>query len=135
MIRRENFLNFLKHKRFKESKKDTETLIKKFGAEFLADTNAKYEPRDMESLEEEFRDTDSHVREAIQLAFNGYRYLPNKYGDKQIKEPFNPNDEYYVFNSYGNLVSIMKDDLEDYLKDKIDEFDFMEWYNNYYGED
>lgn len=48
------------------------------------------------------------VEEAIRAAFYGGRY-----GFSQ--DPFNPNDEYFSFDGYGNLESIPKYDLQDYF--------------------
>lgn len=45
---------------------------------------------------------------AIRSAFYGGRY-----GFQQ--DPFNPNDEYFTFNGYGNLVSIPDYCLQDYF--------------------
>lgn len=48
------------------------------------------------------------VEEAIRATFYGGRY-----GFSQ--DPFNPNDEYFSFNGYGNLESIPEYCLQDYF--------------------
>lgn len=61
------------------------------------------------------------VEEAIMAAFYGGRY-----GFRQ--DPFNPNDEYFSFDGYGNLESIPN---EYYLQDYFDQFrdEILEYVN------
>lgn len=56
----------------------------------------------------------------LQRAFYGHRY--NRFAaDGRECEPFNPNDEYFTFNGYGNLVSVSKYDWGHYWASTIDE--------------
>ena len=61
------------------------------------------------------------VEEAIMAAFYGGRY-------KFSQDPFNPNDEYFSFDGYGNLESIPN---EHYLQDYFDQFrdEILEYVN------
>ena len=59
----------------------------------------------MDELSEVFG---NDVEEAIRAAFYGIRY-------EFSQEPFNPNDEYFSFDGYGNLESIPKYYLQDYF--------------------
>jgi len=60
------------------------------------------------------------VEEAIRAAFYGGRY-------KFSQDLFNPNDEYFSFDGYGNLESIP----EHYLQDYFDQFrdEILEYVN------
>ena len=42
-------------------------------------------------------------------------------------DSFNPNDEYFAYNGYGNLVSINERDLNKYLNDYVDEEEFYNY--------
>ena len=99
-----------------------EELIRDYGAEFLQESDYYDQcPYPMDELEEL---TNYTPLEAITRAFYGYRWSRI---DRDEPEEFNPNDEYFTFNGYGNLVSISEFDYEDYLKSQIDEDDFIEW--------
>ena len=52
--------------------------------------------------------------EIIRLAFYGGRY-----GFPQ--DNFNPNDEYFSFNGYGNIVSISGYDIQEYCEVYLDD--------------
>ena len=58
--------------------------------------------------------------EAIRSAFYGKRFLHNR-------DSFNPNDEFFCFNGYANLVSIP----EYYIQDYFDQFrdEILEYVN------
>lgn len=67
----------------------------------------------------------------VQRAFYGGRY-------RFEQDPFNPNDEYFYMNAYGNMYSLKDYDLHDYLEETIDgKDDFIEWCvnNGYVTED
>ena len=57
--------------------------------------------------------------ETLSMFFDGqgYMYVLERafYGD------YNPNDEYFTFNGYGNLVSLDDMDLEEMLRDGIND--------------
>ena len=59
--------------------------------------------------------------EAIEAAFYGGRF-----GYPQ--DSFNPNDEYFSFNGYGNLMSIPEYCLQDYFNQY--EFEILEYVND-----
>lgn len=63
----------------------------------------------MEELDEIFHDSDPTY--ILERAYFGYREGTDG------REPFNPNDEYFRFNGYGNLVSAWYKDYSDRLDD------------------
>ena len=59
-------------------------------------------------------------------AFYGCRYNPFYRDDGSMRrEEFNPNDEYFAFNVYGNLVSVSERDKYRYFASVIDEADYI----------
>lgn len=54
-------------------------------------------------------------------AFYGHRYSRFANEPANRVEGFNPNDEYFTFNGYGNLVSVSKYDWGHYWASTIDE--------------
>ena len=62
----------------------------------------------------------SSAYEAIQSAFHGRRF-------GYPRDSFNPNDEFFAFNGYDNLISIP----EHYLQDYFDQFknEILEYVN------
>ena len=72
----------------------------------------------MDDLSEVFG---NDVEEAIRAAFYGGRY-------EFSQDPFNPNDEYFSFNGYGNLMSIPEYCLQDYFNQY--EFEILEYVND-----
>jgi hypothetical protein len=60
-------------------------------------------------------------------AFYGNRYsrFANEPGHKS--EEFNPNDEYFTFNGYGNLVSVNEFDWANYWASILDESGYIEY--------
>lgn len=54
-------------------------------------------------------------------AFYGHRYSRFANEPDHKAEEFNPNDEYFTFNGYGNLVSVCKFDWGHYWASMIDE--------------
>ena len=98
---------------------DFDEMLGDYGIEFLNETNPDYAPYDMD----EFNDLTSYRNdplEAITRAFYGERY-------HWKNDSFNPNDEYFAYNGYGNLVSINKYDLDEYLNDYVDEEEFYNY--------
>ena len=61
----------------------------------------------------------------LQRAFHGYRYSRFA-NDGREREPFNPNDEYFTFNGYGNLVSVSKHDWAHYWASAVDEDNYID---------
>lgn len=60
-------------------------------------------------------------------AFYGYRYNPYYVDDGSMeREAFNPNDQFFTFNGYGNLMSVNVLDRWQYWASIIDECDYLE---------
>ena len=93
---------------------DFEDMLDDYGMEYLQENDSDNEPIDMDSFDE-FLDS---PWEAVRSAFYGGRYGFDR-------DSFNPTDDYFRFNGYGNVESIPY--LEDYLKDTIDEESFYDW--------
>ena len=98
---------------------DFDEMLEQYGVEFLNETDPDSAPWDMD----DFNDLTGYGNdplEAIRRAFYGERY-----GFKN--DSFNPNDEYFAYNGYGNLVSINERDLNEYLNDYVDEEEFYNY--------
>ena len=63
----------------------------------------------------------------LMRAFYGKRYsrFANEPGHKS--EEFNPNDEYFTFTGYGNLMSVCEFDWADYWGSILDESGYIEY--------
>lgn len=92
---------------------DFEELVSEHGLDFLMDSYPDNVPISMD----EFNDFETDPYEAVRKTFNGRRY--------GLRDCFNPNDEWFVYDGYGNLVSIP--DLNKYLEDFIDEYELYQW--------
>lgn len=97
---------------------DFDEMVNEHGVEFLSEVYPDREPIPMDDIDE-YLDRNSPM-DIIRLSFNGERY-----GFEH--DSFNPNDEYFAFNGYGNLISIPYLGLDDYLANEIDEVEFEEW--------
>ena len=104
---------------------DLDELIKEYGREYLREESPDDELYEMELINEVL----DEPLDAIQRAFNGYRYGTDR------KESFNPNDDFFYFNGYANLVSVVDSDVDDYVKSCISEFDFIEWIKDNYPDE
>jgi hypothetical protein len=93
---------------------DFEDMLDDYGMEYLQEEQSDDEPLEMDMLGEIWNDP----LEAITRTFYGGRYGFDK-------DSFNPNDDYFRVNAYGNGESIPY--LDDYLKDIIDEESFYDW--------
>lgn len=98
---------------------DFDEMVEDYGFEYLSEKDPDSEPYDMNEFNELTSYRDDPL-EAITRAFYGGRY-----GFKN--DSFNPNDEYFAYNGYGNLISIQDYDINDYLKEHIDEPYFYDW--------
>lgn len=101
-------------------------MLEDHGIEFLAEHDPDSEPMSMDEFNE-FTNYSDDPLEAIRRAFYGGRY-------GHENDCFNPNDEWFAYNGYGNLISIPDYALSEYLKDRIYEEDFKQWcidYNYY----
>lgn len=92
-------------------------MLSDYAFQFLSENYPDDDPFPMEELNDIL--SDKSPSELINMAFHGYQYGCNH------TLSFNPNDDYFVFNGYGNLVSIP--DLDEYLEDIIDESEFKSW--------
>jgi hypothetical protein len=71
----------------------------------------------MDELDEIFHG--SNLTEILLRSFYGYsedNYMTDSQGNKEYNQ-FNPNQDYFRFNGYGNLVSSSKKDYSCYLYD------------------
>ncbi len=93
---------------------DFEDMLDNYGMEYLQENDSDNEPLEMDMLGEIWNDP----LEAITRTFYGGRYGFDR-------DSFNPNDDYFRVNAYGNGESIPY--LDDYLKDIIDEESFYDW--------
>lgn len=93
---------------------DFEDMLDDYGMEYLQENDSDNEPLEMDMLGEIWNDP----LEAVTRTFYGGRHGFNN-------DSFNPNDDYFRVNAYGNGESIPY--LEDYLKDMIDEESFYDW--------
>lgn len=93
---------------------DFEDMLDNYGMEYLGENNPDDEPFEMEML----NDIWGEPLEAVRRTFYGGRY-----GFKN--DSFNPNDDWFRVNGYGNGESILY--LDEYLKDIIDEEEFYDW--------
>ena len=98
---------------------DFDEMIEDYGFEYLSEKDPDSEPYSMDEFNELTSYADDPL-EAITRAFYGGRY-----GFKN--DSFNPNDEYFAYNRVGNLISIKDYDINDYLKENIDEEEFFDW--------
>ena len=96
-------------------------LIERYGQEFLEENDPDSAPRAMSEIEENFS-----VSDALMSAFFGYDFTPNNFKDKN-EDKFNPNQDYFALNGYGNFISIDNRFLDSYLNENIDEDSFIEW--------
>ena len=93
---------------------DFDDMLDDYGMEYLQENDSDNEPFEMEMLSEIWNDP----LEAVTRTFYGGRYGFDR-------DSFNPNDDYFRVNAYGNGESIPY--LDDYLKDVIDEESFYDW--------
>lgn len=93
---------------------DFEDMLDDYGMEYLQENDSDNVPLEMDMLGEIWNDP----LEAVTRTFYGGRHGFNN-------DSFNPNDDYFRVNAYGNAESIPY--LEDYLKDIIDEESFYDW--------
>ena len=93
---------------------DFEDMLDDYGMEYLQENDSDNEPLEMDMLCEIWNDP----LEAVTRTFYGGRYGFDR-------DSFNPNDDYFRVNAYGNGESIPY--LDDYLKDIIDEESFYDW--------
>lgn len=83
--------------------------------------NPDYALEDMDYLDElaEMGGDWSKPSFILARAFYGYRFNPYR-SDSDERGAFNPNDEYFTFNGYGNLVSVAAHDWAAYWAASLD---------------
>lgn len=90
-----------------------------------------HEVYDMEMIDEFF----NKPSDILTSWFYGYRYNPFNH---EAREENNPNDEYFYFNGYGNICTIQRYYLCEYLKDLVEDMDWAKEYlieNDLYEEE
>jgi len=111
------------------SKEEYEELLGQYGYEYLSENYPDDVPYEMGMLPEIFpvNDGNDYFR-LLNSVFFGYKYNPYEKPDgTSHRESFNPNDAYFAFNGYANLVSIDEYDYEAYLNNHIDKDDFIDF--------
>lgn len=95
-------------------------LIDSYAQEYLDNTHCEDAPMPLDEDNISIL-TDYNCLNAISRAFCGYRF-------KYENENFNPNDEFFYVNVYGDFVSIRdKDDLHDYIVSILDTDSFLQY--------
>lgn len=102
---------------------DFDELVEEYGSEYLRENRSDDAYYDMSMIDEMFEGKSNTY--VLQRAYFG-----GAYGWKNEHVPFDPNADYFAFDGYGNLLSIDEIDLSSYVKENIDESDFMDWYEN-----
>lgn len=100
-----------------------EELLEKFWQEYWDDNDLDPDsrPMDMSGLNDYASSLDEPA-DILFRAFYGHDYNP-----WNEKEEFNPNQEWFAFNGYGNLVSIDDFRLGWYLSDYIGFEELVKW--------
>ena len=101
---------------------DLDELAEDYGLEYMREKSDEEELFDMEMLDD-MMDSQTPT-EIIMKAFFGDDY---EFLNSNDRESFNPNREYFYFNVYGNLVSVDARDKVEFIKEHLDEDDFIEW--------
>ena len=105
--------------RFDPKDWDFDEMVEDYGFKYLSEHNPDVAPYFMDEFNELTSYQDDPL-EAITRAFYGRRYGVR--GDS-----FNPTDEYFAYDGVGNLFSIPDYNIDDYIKDNIDEESFYDW--------
>lgn len=137
-----------KNNNFEESKKENKSMRKSITEKFDApkdwDFDKMIEDCGEEYLNEVGYDWEDYVHNMDDLDYylekEDLNWLLNRiyYGGQYIKgnfntkETFDPNEEYYVVNAYGNFYSLSEYYKNDFIKDKIEELNdgeesFYDW--------
>lgn len=99
-------------------------LLEKFWSEYWDENDLDPDSRPMDSgmLEDYIQSLESPT-DILFRVYYGYEW--SRWGDE--KKEFNPNDEYFAFSGYGNLVSICEYDLTRYLSGYIGFEELVKW--------
>lgn len=101
---------------------DFDKYVDMYGDAYLEEIDPDFAIYDMRCLDKHF----TSAWKAISSAFYGYAYSRDS-ADRKDREVFNPNSPYFTFNDAGNLVSIEEYDIHDFIADRIEYGDFLEW--------
>ena len=118
---------------------DFDEMVEEYGEEYLNDVGNDWEDyiHNMDDLEYYLEKED--LNWLLNRMYYGGQYIK---GDFNTKETFDPNEEYYVVNAYGNFYSLPEYYKNDFVKDKIEYLDdgeesFYNWCvdNGYFESD
>lgn len=97
--------------------------LNKYAQEFFEDTDRyDYLVYSMDDFDE--MNKDLSPIDLVLSVINGYQYNSIVY---ERNESFNPNDKYFAYNGYGNLISIPQYELTDYYDSYVEKNKFIEW--------
>lgn len=104
-------------------------MVEDYGEEYLNEVGSDWEDyvHTMDDLEYYLEKED--LNWLLNRIYFGGQYIN---GDFNTKETFDPNEEYYVVNGYGNFYSLSEYYKNDFIKDKIEELNdgeesFYDW--------
>lgn len=101
---------------------DLDELVEDYGLEYMREISDEEELLAMEMLDDMM---DSLTpTDIIMRALYGYDYY---FKSSDVRESFNPNREYFYFNGYGNLVSVAARYKVAFIKEHLNEDDFIDW--------
>lgn len=108
---------------------DFDEMVEEYGEEYLNDVGSDWEDyiHDMDDLEYYLEKED--LNWLLNRIYHGGQYYN---GDFHTKDTFDPNEEYYVVNAYGNFYSLSEYNKNDFIKDKVEYLDngeesFYDW--------
>lgn len=108
---------------------DFDEMVEDYGEEYLNEVGSDWEDyvHNMDDLEYYLEKED--LNWLLNRIYYGGQYIK---GDFNTKETFDPNEEYYVVNGYGNFYSLSEYYKNDFIKDKIEELNdgeesFYDW--------
>lgn len=99
-------------------------LLRDYGNEYLIENNPDDALYAMDEMDELYN---ASAYEAVQRAFYGYDYNRFDNGERNERESFNPNRDWFGFNGYGNLVSVDDYDYVSWMDSHISEDEFIDW--------
>lgn len=96
--------------------------------EYFNTVHTDERPEDIYYCMEDMDNAFGHPWDAVRAAMYGGRY-------GHENDMFDVAMSYFVFNACGNIESLDKEELADYMKSKIDEDEFVKWCIENYPED
>lgn len=100
-----------------------EELLERYGMEYLQENNVDASLYDMGEFEDLLGQ--ESASDVFSLGVNAYSYITGDPGNKSDRWMW--NDDYFFYDSYGNICSIAESQLSDYYSYHIDRRDFMSW--------